>query len=397
MDMADERPLLDLTDQIWDAVVVGAGPAGALAAHGLASAGARVLLVDRATFPRPKICGCCLNSRALDVLRRDGFLPHVMALAPHPYDRLHVAAGRSETTLRLPAGVAVARDRLDTALVRTACSAGARLISGTRATMSGPTDREGLPTVFLEKADSGPSTTITCRVVIAATGLAAGFAVRELGGERISSRSRVGAHTVLADQFVASWSDRAINMAIGPGGYVGAVRLEDGRWNLAAAIDVGAVKRGRGVAPVVASILASVNWPIAGAADEACWRGTPRLSRRPMRVAAERIFAVGDAAGYVEPFTGEGMACALEGGQAVVALALEAIERWSPALVEEWTDLLTRRIQRRMALPTIVAWSTRCPGLAANVTAVLSRWPDLATPAIQLANASTSARSGYRR
>lgn len=396
MAMVEERSLTDLTDRVWDAVIVGAGPAGSLAAHGLASAGARVLLVDHATFPRPKVCGCCLSSRALDVLRRSGLMPPVMALAPHPYDRLHVAAGRSKTTLRLPAGGAVSRDRLDAALVQAAVSAGARFAPGMRATLGAPTGTARLATLHLEAADGRHTTTIVCRVVIAAAGLGSGFAVRELGGERVSSYSRVGAHAVLADRLVAPWSDRAINMAIGPGGYVGAVRLADGRWNLAAAVDVGAVKRGSGVGAVVASILASVNWPIAGAADEASWRGTPRLSRRPRRVAAERIFAVGDAAGYVEPFTGEGMACALEGGQAVVALALDAIERWAPPLVDEWTDLLTRRIQRRMALPTIAAWSMRSPRLAANVTAMLSRWPDLATPVIQLANASTSARSGHR-
>lgn len=183
-------------------------------------------------------------------------------------------------------------------------------------------------------------------------------------------------------------------MAIGPDGYVGAVRLEDGRWNLAAAVDVDAVKRGRGIAPVVEAILASVGWPLSGAANGACWRGTPRLSRRPRHVAAERVFAVGDAAGYVEPFTGEGMACALEGGHAVVPLALQAIERWAPQLGEQWTDLLTKRIQRRMALPTIAAWSVRRPRLATGITALLSRWPDLATPAIHFANAATSERSG---
>ena len=53
----------------WDAVVVGAGPAGSMAALGLARAGAAVLLVDRATFPRPKVCGCCLNGAALAALR----------------------------------------------------------------------------------------------------------------------------------------------------------------------------------------------------------------------------------------------------------------------------------------------------------------------------------------
>ncbi len=56
----------------WDAVVVGAGPAGALAAHQLAVGGARVLLVEKKRFPRWKVCGACLNGQALAVLDSTG-------------------------------------------------------------------------------------------------------------------------------------------------------------------------------------------------------------------------------------------------------------------------------------------------------------------------------------
>ena len=51
-------------DRHWDGVVIGAGPAGSAAAIWLARAGRRVLLVDRATMPREKVCGCCLSPTA---------------------------------------------------------------------------------------------------------------------------------------------------------------------------------------------------------------------------------------------------------------------------------------------------------------------------------------------
>jgi menaquinone-9 beta-reductase len=397
MTMAGQRPLAELADHLWDAIVVGAGPAGALTAHDLALAGARVLLVDRATFPRPKICGCCLSGRALDVLKRSGLLSDVMALGPHRYDRLHVAARRSKATLRLPMGLSVSRERLDEALVVKAATAGARFVSGAVASIATATDAAGLPRLVLAQAEGGRRTAVTCRVVIAATGLASGFAGRELGGECIRPTSRIGAHAVLDAHATTSWTDHAINMAIGAGGYVGAVRLEDGRWNLAAALDACAVKRQRGIAPLVSTILAGVGWSLPTGGDGPFWRGTPRLSRRPRRVAAERLFAVGDAAGYVEPFTGEGMACALEGGRAVVELALLAIERWDHRLVDAWTNRLRREIQRRMALPTIAAWSVRRPRLTAGLASVLTRWPDLATPVINHANAAASVRFGRWR
>ena len=58
----------DLGPERWDLIVIGAGPAGAMAARQAALGGARVLLVDRASFPRRKVCGCCLNGAALGVL-----------------------------------------------------------------------------------------------------------------------------------------------------------------------------------------------------------------------------------------------------------------------------------------------------------------------------------------
>ena len=61
---------LDGTD--WDAIVIGAGPAGAMAARRLSLAGARVLLVDKKQFPRSKVCGACLSQAALSELQMAG-------------------------------------------------------------------------------------------------------------------------------------------------------------------------------------------------------------------------------------------------------------------------------------------------------------------------------------
>ena len=58
--------------ETWDAVVVGAGPAGAVAARELARRGHRVLLAERAKFPRGKVCGCCLNEHTLSALAAAG-------------------------------------------------------------------------------------------------------------------------------------------------------------------------------------------------------------------------------------------------------------------------------------------------------------------------------------
>ncbi len=63
----------DLPQQEWDVVVIGAGVAGSVAARQCAQRGLKTLLVDGRAFPRPKVCGGCLNSRAVHVLEQIGF------------------------------------------------------------------------------------------------------------------------------------------------------------------------------------------------------------------------------------------------------------------------------------------------------------------------------------
>ena len=119
--------------QPWEAVVVGAGPAGSLAARQLAQAGVRVLLVDRAAFPRWKVCGCCLNSGALTTLHSVG-LGH---LASHrgavSLGRVCLAVGGRSALLPLPPGAALSREVFDAALVESAVEAGAAFLPQTQA------------------------------------------------------------------------------------------------------------------------------------------------------------------------------------------------------------------------------------------------------------------------
>jgi flavin-dependent dehydrogenase len=66
----------------WEVVVIGAGPAGSIAARECAKQGLRTLLVDKAAFPRPKVCGCCLNANAMATLERLGLGGAVARLGP---------------------------------------------------------------------------------------------------------------------------------------------------------------------------------------------------------------------------------------------------------------------------------------------------------------------------
>ncbi|HEY2147947.1 MAG TPA: FAD-dependent monooxygenase, partial [Pirellulales bacterium] len=118
----------------WDAIVVGAGPAGSIAARQIARAGKSVLLVDKATFPRSKVCGSCLNATGAALLERIG-LGHLLGdLGAEPLDEIALAAAGRSVCLGIPRGGAVvSRAALDAALVSEAVTAGAMFHGATRA------------------------------------------------------------------------------------------------------------------------------------------------------------------------------------------------------------------------------------------------------------------------
>src|SRR5436853_4340221 len=88
----------------WDVAVVGAGPAGALAGRQLARRGLSVLLVDKAAFPRWKVCGCCLNGAALAVLGSVGLGELPKQLNAVRLTQARIAVHGSGALVRLPGG-----------------------------------------------------------------------------------------------------------------------------------------------------------------------------------------------------------------------------------------------------------------------------------------------------
>jgi menaquinone-9 beta-reductase len=89
-------------------------------------------------------------------------------------------------------------------------------------------------------------------------------------------------------------------------------------------------------------------------ANDSVWQGTPPLTTVPQSNASERLFVIGDAAGYVEPFTGEGMAAALEQSIAVLPLVEAGVREWRSELATAWqthhrTEFRKRQRVCRMA------------------------------------------------
>ncbi len=366
----------------WDLLIVGAGPAGAVAAQQAALLGHAVLLVDRASFPRAKVCGCCLNGAALGILSRIG-LGHLPAgNGAVPLSGFQLATGGGSATVPLDEGVSLSRDCLDAELIRAAIEAGAEFLDGTDALVARlqGAARDVCLTTDKRVRQTGAA------VVLIAGGLGCRVFREQPDNKRRSApRSRVGAGAVI-EAPASDYPPGIIHMACHRDGYAGLVRLEDGRLDIAAALDPRALKRGGGIAALIVNILQTTRMPIPAGLDDAAWHGTARLTQGRAEVAGERYFIVGDAAGYIEPFTGEGIAWAMATGHAVVPHLNDFLGGRETAAAAAWRQHRNAMLGRRMRRCRIVSRLLRYPTLVSAAVHVLSRAPQVARPFVNALN-----------
>src|SRR3954466_13467925 len=116
------------------------------------------------------------------------------------------------------------------------------------------------------------------------------------------------------------------------------------------------------------------------------WRGTPPLTSKPKHVAADRVLLIGDAGGYIEPFTGEGMAFALEAATAITPLVAQAVESWTPAIAESWEMLHRTMVRDRQRTCRQLAWILRRPLAASLMLGACRVWPGIAERMIDRTN-----------
>jgi flavin-dependent dehydrogenase len=252
-----------------DVVVVGAGPAGALAALEVARQGASVLLLDRAEFPRWKVCGACLSAGALDVLASAGLRDLPDTLGAEPLHTMVVSAGVRSVRVPLDGSRALSRLAFDQALVDAAQAEGVEFWSGARA-RSGAVGN-GYRAVRVQQGDV--TMDLRAGVVLDATGLGGGLA--SSGGSRatVAKDSRIGLGATLVDPaYPVRPGD--LHMVVAAEGYVGLVRDETGALNVAAAVDPH-VLQGVGPDRAIANIMSSGRLePLRGLGTSE-WRGTP--------------------------------------------------------------------------------------------------------------------------
>ncbi|MGE3857435.1 MAG: geranylgeranyl reductase family protein [Dehalococcoidia bacterium] len=288
----------------FDAIVVGAGPGGSTAARGIAERGGSVLLLDRAKFPRDKPCGGGVTVRCAELLpfSIDPIVEDVVSKA-----RLRVRDGRD---IERDAGGVLTymtqRRRLDAFLVDRAQEAGADFRDGQQVT-----DVRRVPDgtyVVATKAEQH-----TARVVIGADG-ANGIVGNRLGYASIpDGAAALEGNIVFPDGVPAAFRGKVVlNFGYVPGGY-GWVFPKGDHVN----VGVGGWKHAAGPRLRAALYHLCRLYGLDPARLESLRGHTLPMAAPGMTIAAMGSAVIGDAAGLVDPLSGEGIYAALASGTAV--------------------------------------------------------------------------------
>jgi len=376
-------------------VVVGGGPAGTAAAVFLRQAGHEVVLVDEARFPRDKVCGEGVSPEAWRLLARMGADGAVRALRPRPVRGMKLTAPDGTAFVGEYAGArepgfAVRRWCLDRALLECARGAGVDVREGVRALdIVAP---GGVVRGVVVEGARAPEH-LGARLVVAADGRRSVVA-RKLGllrEHRTLRKFAVRGYWKGVDGL----TDHG-EMHVTRGGYCGIAPLGGDEANVTFVLDQADLRAaGGGLADFYLRTLE--RWPrIRERLERACLTSPPRaigpLALEARRVSSPGALLVGDAAGFYDPFTGEGVTLALRSAELAAEVAHGALMSGSTdlRLYDRLRDEATRdKFRLNRLLQRVVAW----PALANAVARRLSRRPDLADRLVGIAGDFVPART----
>jgi geranylgeranyl reductase family protein len=407
-----------MTDERFDALVVGSGPAGSIAALVLARGGARVALVDKAAFPRQKACGDLIGPRGVQLLRE---LRLEVPDAARVSDM--VVVGPTGHRVRLPAppgrtypghGIVVQRSLFDVTLQRAAIAAGAEFFEG-RADEA-IEDAGQLAGFSLASTSRSSMVRVRADVIVGADGATS----------RVAEAARLTApDRVLWGFAVRAYLEHPVELphimfwTPAPGaafpGYGWVFPAGEGRANVGLGVGVLADRSaGRRAARDLDAFLE--HGSRVGVLDGLSKRSRERPLGAWLKMglvgtspASDRVFLVGDAAGLVNPLQGEGIAQAMDSGRAAAEAILggvgQAPGRYRAHLARAHAPYLstTASVQRTLLRsPRLVAALTRgltTPGVGRALSGGWSiMWNNLldgASPSVATGVAATAAGLGH--
>ena len=387
--------------QTYDAVVIGAGPAGSTTALLLARAGWSVAIVEKSAFPRPKVCGEFISAPALGLLGELGLARTVLAEAGPAVREIGVYAGDSivvSPMTRAKGGVtyghALARDRLDSLLLGAAHTAGAAVYEGSAVEHFQPHGSHYV--CRIRRPGSEGVSHIAAPVIIAAYGSspagrlpARGAGAPPQASDLLSFKARFARARLPAGR---------MSLVAFRGGYGGLVESDGDRVSFSCCVRRDVLAKCRAAAPhasagaaVLAHVLASCR-----GAREALGDATPTdhwLGAAPIRPGMsggyrERFFAVGNARGEAHPIIAEGISMAIQSAYLLSTRLLSmphgSAEHWY-ALRRSYEDEYREAFAVRMRAAALFAGLAVRQSTAHAAARMLTAVPELLGYAVRCA------------
>lgn len=379
-----------------DVLVIGAGPAGSALATQLATAGHEVVLADRKDFPRSKPCGEFLSPQCLPYLEELGLGAATAALGPRLVRGMQLngygatALGRFRQVGDRPAfslaGFGIRRERFDHMLQQRAVAAGARWLprhDGTELHRAADGRIDG---ARLRGPDGAPLD-IRARWVVGADGVHSRVA-RDLGVQR---------PVPWLDQFALVAHFRGVpsrpfaEVHLVPGGFFAATTVDDEVFSVNLVVPRHTLRDRHGAdwdgfvanhfdaAPGMAERLR-------GATRDGRWRGIGPLAHTTTAQTFAGAALVGDACGYVDPLTGEGIYFSLFGAKALGDALQEAFANpaGATAAMAGYTAARRAEVGPRLWASIALQRALRYPWLVRTFLRRAARWPALADLVVTL-------------
>jgi len=388
----------------FDAVIVGAGPAGSSAAILLAQAGWSVALIEKQRFPRRKVCGECIAASNLPLLEALGIGAEFEVAAGPELRRVALMRGDQKIVAELPAaphekypwGRALGRETLDTLLLERARSTGVSVFQPW--TVQAIKGAAGDWHCEVRAIDSGAVLTLWAPVAIDAHG-----SWEALPTGRQHPRQARSARDLFA--FKANFHETKLDEGLLPvlsfdGGYGGMVVAGASVTTVACCIRRDRLDAGRRAAPglsagdVVEALLkhecGGVRLALQSASREGPWLAAGPIAPGIRLSASDELLRIGNAAGEAHPIIGEGMSMALQSAWLLCAHLLDGERRrgssgaaptqgWQRELARRYAAQWRRKFEPRLRLAAAFAHLAMRPATAVPLMGLASTWPGLLT------------------